>query len=169
MSGKQPPRNWLRDGQRSFDEFVETLLGEMSRTCGAPPDLITAESSPYLDTLVRWMIKRAAENKDAVVYAIMLQGWLTTLGIEAPTGVFIRNYHQKQGRPKKTELARSALELASAGLPYSKVASVLIPTEFKKNRKRATDSIRKLIRAQKNRCELMPKPQGCPRYHGRVQ
>lgn len=90
------------------------------------------------------MLKRAIDTRNPWAYSSILQVWLRKIGLDPPKGVFADVHSGAPGRPRE-DLQQFVAYLTWIEMghpPDSSVARKLIPEEWHKDHKKATDKIR---------------------------
>jgi hypothetical protein len=88
------------------------------------------------------LLNHIAATELPAVYTGQLQQFLTKLGIAWPAEVFKVNLGTRGSGRTPSELGACAAALHQGGLGWGGVAKILIPQEYEKNRKKATNKVR---------------------------
>jgi hypothetical protein len=143
MSKPTSRRSTKEEPLGKFDRLakaLEPLLASGDRTLPQNPRL-----TPRAFVFVGYFLAWAATAKDPLVFTYFLQICLAELDITTPEGVFRTDYSVAgSGRPHSDDIGDRARKLHDEERnSWSVIARKLIPDEWAKNKKRASDKIRR--------------------------
>jgi len=141
-----PQRRSKRKTLTKWAEVYEELLALPYERVGrgikrARPPVTPDIAQQRITRLTYALIKLAPQRPRS--FSLLLQNWLSLLGIGWPKGVFKYDYSvPERGRSSQTELGGEALRLLERGHQWPAIAKKLAPELYKRRRKQALRQVR---------------------------
>jgi hypothetical protein len=128
-------------------ELAELDISEFDRDLARVHSLMTSETAHYRVTSLVQALNGFAQERPRA-FSLLLQAWLSMLGILWPKGVFRHDYSLPERGPRPHfELGCLAGRLASQGLSWRAVAKTLVPDLFRENGKEAARRVKRAAMA----------------------
>jgi hypothetical protein len=148
--------------RKAFDDFVGTRGEELAAKPAGPP--LPPQGWLKRNDRTFRALELACEEKNSVVFALLLQWWLRKEGMDYPSEVFRNNYFPKKaGAPSKAHLNHTAFaeyhQIPKEKRSYGALAIRLFPEKWRSADRQERTRLSNLARQRVKAASKSTRPQ----------